>query len=675
MKVTKRNGKTEGFDIRKIGQAVRKAYAEVNVNYDENVVRAVRLWIGKRDEIGVEEIQDAVEEVLMKYSEKTAKAYILYRERHRQLRETQGLFDIGQIDKYVQKDDWMVNENANMSYSLQGMNIYITSKVTSNYWLEKLYPSKVSKAHRSGDLHIHDLNMLGVYCVGWDLMDLLTVGFKGTRDKIESRPAKHFATALMHVVNFLYTLTGEAAGAVAFSNFDTLMAPFVREDMLTDNEVRQELQRFIFNMNVPTRVGFQQPFSNLSVDLECPKFLKDQGAIVGGKMCGEVYGEFGVEQRLINRILAELMCEGDAKGMPFTFPIINYSLVEGMDFEAYPEVWEMTAKYGLPYFTNYIGTDMNPDDVRSMCCRLALDKKELMKRGGGLFGSNPLTGSCGVVTLNMPRIGRIAKDDDEYMERIGELMDLSMESLEVKRKVIERLTEMGMYPYSKYYLRSVKEATGKYWTNHFSTIGLVGMNESMMRFMGKDMSDGDAIRFAGKVLEFMRGKLVGYQEETGSMYNLEATPAEGCSYSLALADKRRFGEAEVVYTNSTALPVDFEGSFIEAIGLQERLQQAYSGGTVMHLYLGEGSPEPSAIMELVKRVASKTKLPYFTIVPQYSICRKCGRLGGFHEVCPKCGGNEVEAYSRVVGYLRPVDAWNVGKKYEFKKRKYFKIGE
>ncbi|MCK4439930.1 ribonucleoside triphosphate reductase, partial [Candidatus Bathyarchaeota archaeon] len=478
-------------------------------------------------------------------------------------------------------------------------------------------------AHFSGDLHIHDLGVLGPYCVGWDIKDLLLSGFGGVKAKIESTPAKHFRTALGHVVNFFYTLQGEAAGAQAFSNFDTYLAPFIRYDGLSRKEVEQALQEFFFNMNVPTRVGFQTPFTNLTLDLTVPEFMQDEPVIVGGKVMNETYGDMQKELDVFNLAFAEVMCEGDSKGRVFTFPIPTYNITKDFDWEngVCEKLFEVTAKYGVPYFSNFIGSDMKPEDVRSMCCRLRIDNRELRKRGGGFFGANPLTGSIGVVTINLPRMGYLAKDEDEFFERLGEMMETAKNSLETKRKVLEKFTENGLYPYSRCYLHQVKEGFGKFWKNHFSTIGLVGMNEALLNLFGRGIGTPEGLEFAAKVLSFMRNKLADFQEETGSIYNLEATPAEGTSYRLARIDKRKYPNiivanekhlakgVEPFYTNSSQLPVDYEVDLFEALRHQDRLQTLYTGGTVFHIYLGERVYSWKAAAELARKVAWNSHLP------------------------------------------------------------------
>jgi anaerobic ribonucleoside-triphosphate reductase len=589
------------------------------------------------------------------------------------------------VDQYLEVEDWRVKENSNMSYSLQGLNNYLSSTVIAKYWIARIYPEKIAEAHFSGDMHIHDLGVLGPYCVGWDVSDLLLSGFGGVSGKIESKPAKHFRTALGQVVNFFYTLQGEAAGAQAFSNFDTYLAPFIRYDHLTQKDVEQALQEFFFNMNVPTRVGFQTPFTNLTLDLTVPDFMKNEAVLYNGKVTQDTYGDMTKEMEMFNLAFAEGMRQGDSKGRVFTFPIPTYNITKDFDWDSpvSQAIFEVTAKYGVPYFSNFVNSDMKPEDVRSMCCRLRIDNRELRKRGGGFFGANPLTGSIGVVTLNIPRIGYLSKDEDEFFERLEGLMEVAKQSLEIKRKVLESFTDNGLYPYSKRYLRHVKEGYGKFWKNHFSTIGIVGVNEAIINLLGQNIASRDGQAFAQKMLTFMRKRLADYQEETDCIYNLEATPAEGTSYRLARIDKRRYKDiifanqkqivsdhAEPFYTNSSQLPVDFSGDLFDALEHQETLQSLYTGGTVFHIFLGERVNSWKSAAELIKKVAWNSKLPYFTLTPTFSICPTHGYTNGEHKLCPVCGANS-EVYSRVVGYLRPVDQWNDGKQAEFSMRKTF----
>ena len=605
---------------------------------------------------------------------------------------TTSLIDVKElVNSYLEMSDWRVRENSNMGYSLQGLNFHISSSIIARYWLTDVYSPDVAKAHITGAFHIHDLGMLSAYCVGWDLFDFLQTGFKGARGKIESRPAKHFRVALGQLVNLFYTLQGESAGAQAVSSFDTYLAPFIRYDRLSYKEVKQAMQEFLYNMNVPTRVGGQTPFTNITLDMQAPKFMRNDRVVVGGTLQEDTYGDFEDEIKMINRAFAEVMMEGDAKGRVFTFPIPTYNITKDFDWdnEDFIPIWEMTAKYGIPYFANFVNSDLNPEDVRSMCCHLRLDNRELYKRGGGLFGANPLTGSIGVVTINMPRIGYLARDDNDFFEILDELMYLAKKSLEKKREIIEKLTEQGLFPYSRFYLRTVKQMYRKYWANHFSTIGLVGMNEALLNFMGVTIGDKEGLNFALKVLEHMREKLLEFQMETGNLYNLEATPAEGASYRLARIDKTRYHDiivanekavieqkADPYYTNSTLLPVNYSDDIFEVLDLQDELQTKYTGGTVLHIYLGERAPSWRVIKSLVNKVTSNYHLPYFTITPTFSICPIHGYISGEHRYCPRCETElkrktECEVYSRVVGYLRPVNQWNNGKQAEFNDRKTF----
>lgn len=590
------------------------------------------------------------------------------------------------VDDYLKKLDWQVKENSNMTYSIQGLNNYIASEISKNYWLNKIYTPEIKHAHENGDIHIHDLNIISTYCVGWDLKDLLTEGFTGVDGKIKCAPAKHFRTALGQIVNFLYTMQGEAAGAQAFSNFDTLLAPFVRYDNLDYAQVKQAMQEFIFNLNVPTRTGFQTPFTNITMDLTVPSYYADAPVIIGGELLETTYKDFQHEMNLINKAYFEIMMQGDATGKVFTFPIPTYNITKDFDWEN-PELeglWEMTAKYGIPYFSNFINSDMNPEDARSMCCRLRIDNRELQYRGGGLFGSNPLTGSVGVVTINLPRIGYLAKSEAEFFQILCRNMELARESLEIKRKVIEDYTDKNLYPYTKFYLRDIKARFGEYWKNHFSTIGLVGMNEACENFLNKSIGDEEGKEFALKVMDYMRNVISNFQKETGNNYNLEATPAEGTTYRLAKLDKQKFENitcanqkeyetgAKPFYTNSSQLPVNYTDDIFELLDNQDDLQTKYTGGTVVHIFAGERVYDTKVIKNLVKKICTNYKLPYFTFSPTFSVCPTHGYVAGEHFSCPECGEN-CEVFSRVVGYISPVNQWNEGKTEEFKTRKTFNI--
>lgn len=660
--IKKRDGREVPFDEKKIQKAVFKATKavgraseEIAKEITQGVLSYLNIFFKDDSFPTVEQIQDLVEKILIEkgYSD-IAKAYILYREQHAKLRDTKRLFDdaLTVINTYLDRSNWKVNENSNMGFSLQGLNNHISSEVTSQYWLQEIYPTEIRNLHSNGDFHIHDLSNLSVYCCGWDLHDLLLSGFGGVTTKVESKPPKHFRTALGQIVNFFYTLQGEAAGAQAFANFDTYLAPFIYYDKLTYKEVKQAIQEFIYNMNVPTRVGFQTPFTNITMDLSPSPAIASQPAIIGGKAKEKMLGEFQEEMDMLNKAFAEIMLEGDAKGRVFSFPIPTYNITNDFDWnnDIYEPIWEMTAKYGIPYFSNFINSDMNPDDARSMCCRLRLDNRELKKRGGGLFGANPMTGSIGVVTLNMPRVGFLSENKEQFLDRVNKLMDAAKESLEIKRKILERFTESGLYPYSKFYLRDIKKRFDTYWQNHFNTIGINGMNEALINFMRKDIGTKDGLSFALEVMDHMREKMVEYQEETGNMYNLEATPAEGTSYRFAKLDKEKYNnrivvaneervrteDADPYYTNSTHLPVGYTDDIFTALELQDDLQSRYTGGTVLHGFIGEKLPSKQSTKLLVKRIAENFKLPYYTITPSFSICPIHGYLPGEHEYCPKC---------------------------------------
>ncbi|UCE34502.1 MAG: ribonucleoside triphosphate reductase, partial [Deltaproteobacteria bacterium] len=596
--IEKRDGSIVPFEAQKITNAIAKA-GKATGEFEDKAAKRLTLRVltlaeqlmGEKTPT-VEEIQDIVEEVLLSSTyRKTAKAYIIYRDQHARIREITNNASVELVDQYLNRTDWRVNENSNMAFSLQGLNNYVSSELSKVYWLNEIYTPEIREAHLQGDFHIHDLNLLSVYCVGWDLFDLLVEGFRGVWGKVESKPAHHLRSALGQIVNFFYTLQGEAAGAQAFSNFDTLLAPFIRFDGLNQKGVKQALQEFIFNINVPTRVGFQTPFTNVTLDLTVPEYYADQAVIIGGEPQNVTYGEFQNEMNLFNKAFLEVMAEGDARGRVFTFPIPTYNITRefAWDNPVIEDLWEMTAKYGVPYFSNFVNSDMNPEDARSMCCRLRIDNRQLEKRGGGLFGSNPLTGSIGVVTINMPRIGYLSNSEADFLSRLKRVMVLAQESLETKRKILERFTDGGLYPYTKYYLRNVKQRFNEYWKNHFSTIGLVGMNEACQNFLGTSIGDADGSAFALKTVDFMRDLLLDFQAETGNNYNLEATPAEGTSYSLAKIDKHRYpailsggngADGECFYTNSTQLPVNFTDDIFEALDLQDSIQQKYTGGTV-----------------------------------------------------------------------------------------------
>lgn len=692
-KVQKRNGLIEEFNKEKIARAIFKAITvtgqgngEESKKLAQKVVDLLQDKFKKTDIPTVEQIQDMVEEVLIEEDlVKTAKAYILYRDQRRRVREVEKVSEeaVERIDQYLEKLDWEVQENANMAFSLQGLNHYGVSYIVKKYWLNKIYPREVREANESGDFHLHNLDTLSCYCMGWDLYELLLKGFGGVPGKVQSSPPKHFRAALGQIVNFMYTLQGEAAGAIAFSNFDTLLAPFIRYDNLGYGQVKQALQEFLYNMAVPTRVGFQCPFTNITLDLKPSAVFAKQPVLIGGEPQSEVYGDFEEEMKTFNKAFYQVILEGDKSGRPFSFPIPTINITKDFPWDepAFDDIFKASAKYGVNYFANYINSEMKPEDVRSMCCRLRLELSELSNRGGGgLFGSGALTGSVGVVTVNLPRIGYVSKTKKEFFDRLSNIMDIAKESLELKRKTIEHFIEKGLYPYSKYYLEGVKKAKGKYFANHFSTIGLTGMNEALLNFIAADITTKKGIKFALEVMDFMREKLVRYQKETGNIYNLEATPAESTSFRLAQKDREKYpniiaaGTKKVpYYTNSTQLPVNYTDDIFEALKLQDDLQCKYTGGTVEHLFLGEEISDTDTVKTLVRKVFENFHLPYITITPTFSICPVHGYISGKHFNCPKCTVEQpCEVYSRIVGYLRPVSQWNEGKKQEFKERKEYK---
>ncbi|MFA5165844.1 MAG: ribonucleoside triphosphate reductase [Candidatus Paceibacterota bacterium] len=693
-KIQKRDGRIVDFDQVKITDAVEKAILATNAGdgamaakVSDKVTDILSRRFRKGEAPNIEQVQDVIEEVLMLEDlVETAKAYIIYREQRRQLREIEKATDesVGHVEQYLNKLDWEVKENANMAYSLQGLNHYVATYVMKKYWLEKIYPKEVREANENGAFHVHNLDTLGPYCMGWDLYDFLLKGFGGVNGKVESKPPKHFRSALGQIVNFLYTMQGECAGAVAFSNFDTLLAPYIRHDNLNYQQVKQAMQEFMFNLAVPTRVGFQTPFTNITLDIKPSAAFASEPALVGGVAQEKTYSEYQEEMRILDKAIYECMLEGDKNGRPFTFPIPTINITKDFDWDN-PDldiVWEATAKYGINYFANYINSEMDPKDVRSMCCRLRLDLTELRNRGGGgLFGAGALTGSVGVVTINLPRIGHTSKTKKEFFAQLHKIMDLAKDSLEIKRKVLENFIEKGLYPYSRYYLAGVRKARGKYFANHFSTIGLTGMNETLLNFLGEDIGSQKGRKFTLEVLDYMRDVLVKYQEETGNIYNLEATPAESTSYRLALKDLKMHpdiihaGTKEVpYYTNSTLLPVNYTDDVFETLKLQDEIQCKYTGGTVLHIFVGERIHEIGPVKNLVKKIFSKFRLPYITITPTFSICPVHGYISGEHKTCPKCVVQQpCEVYSRIVGYLRPVNQWNEGKQQEYCDRKTYKV--
>ena len=693
-KVQRRDGKIVAFDPQKIQKAVFKALTasgeadgEKSEELADKIVGILNRRFKKGEVPQIEQIQDVVEEALiLEGLVKTAKGYILYRQQRRDLRDNVQIFEeaVDRLDQYLDKLDWEVKENANMAFSLQGLNHYGVSYLVKKYWLKKIYPKEIQEANENGDFHIHNLDTLATYCCGWDLYDILQKGFAGVPGKVETKPAKHFRAALGQLVNFFYTLQGESAGAQAVSNFDTLLAPFIRYDNLNYQQVKQALQEFLFNMASPTRVGFQCPFTNITLDLRPSSVYANQPVLIGGEPQDENYSDFAEEMKVLNKAFFEAMLEGDRQGRPFHFPIPTINITKDFPWDepAFDGIFKASAKYGTNYFANYINSDMNPEDVRSMCCRLRLNLKELYNRGGGgLFGSGSKTGSIGVVTINLPRIAYTAKTKKEFFERLAKLIQLGKESLEIKRKTVEHFIEKGLYPYSKFYLDGVKKARGAYFGNHFSTIGISGMNEAALNFIGEDITTKKGHNFALEIMDFMREELVKIQTETGNIYNLEATPAESTSYRLAQKDREKYpdilcaGTKKVpYYTNSSQLPVNYTNDIFEALKMQDDLQCKYNGGTVMHLFLGEQISDIQTVKALIKKVFENFKLPYITFSPTFSICPTHGYLEGEHFECPKCTINQpCEVYSRIVGYYRPVGQWNNGKQEEFRQRKVFKL--
>lgn len=693
--ITKRDGREDAFDVNKITSAIYKAAVaaggdDKGLAEELGYLVAARLAAKYRDQApNVEDIQDMVEKVLMdEKHQKTAKAFMLYREKRKNIRDAQSMITVttAMFKNYLEETDWSVKENANTQKSVNGLNNYVREEITKNYWLNNAYSSEIKEAHLSGALHLHDLGFFGPYCAGWDLRQLLTDGFGGVPGKVESKPAKHLRAFLGQVVNSTFTTQGETAGAQAWSSIDTYCAPFIRKDNMTYKEVKQAIQEFVFNLNVPTRVGFQCPFSNLTFDIKVPRTLKDQPVLIGGEMQDTTYSEYQLEMDMFNKAFCDVMLEGDAKGRVFTFPIPTINVTKDFDWdsEVVNKFMEITCKYGVPYFANYINSDLSPEDAVSMCCRLRLDVSELRKRGGGLFGSNPMTGSIGVVTINLPQIGFLAKGEGEeaYFSRLKHQAQLAASSLRVKRKILEDQTEKGLYPYSSHYLRSVKERTGYYWNNHFNTIGIIGMNESCLNFLGVDIGTEKGQAFAKKVMNFLRQLMVDFQAEDGDAgvsYNLEATPAEGTSFRLAKIDVKTFGKEIITsgdktpyYTNSTQLPANYTDDIMKCIELQDELQSLYTGGTVQHLYIGEKIDDIEVAKKLIKKIFTYSKMPYISLTPTFSVCQEHGYIAGEHFNCPTCG-REAEVYSRVVGYLRPVQNYNAGKKEEYRERVKFVV--
>lgn len=686
-KVRKREGKIVSFDILKIKEAIESAFESVDKQYDENVIDFLALKVTadfepklKKNIISVEDIQDSVEEVLSKagYTE-VAKSYILYRKLHEKMRGMKSTYlnykDI--VNSYINVTDWRVKENSTVTYSIGGLILSNSGAITANYWLSEVYDEEIANAHRSGDIHLHDLSMLTGYCAGWSLKQLIQEGLGGVTGKITSAPAKHLSTLCNQMVNFLGIMQNEWAGAQAFSSFDTYLAPFVKSDNLDYHGVKQCIQSFIYGVNTPSRWGTQAPFTNITLDWTVPNDLAELNCIIGGKEVDFKYKDCQKEMDMINKAFIEIMIEGDANGRGFQYPIPTYSITRDFDWsenENNKLLFEMTAKYGTPYFSNYINSDMEPSDVRSMCCRLRLDLRELRKKSGGFFGSGESTGSIGVVTINLPRIAYLAEDEQDFYKRLEKLMDISARSLKIKRNVISKLLVEGLYPYTRKYLGSFE--------NHFSTIGLIGMNEVGLnaKWLKEDLTHQKTQKFAKEVLTFMREKLSDYQEEYGDLYNLEATPAESTTYRFAKHDKERYpdiitaAEADHTpyYTNSSHLPVGYTSDIFEALDVQDELQTLYTSGTVFHAFLGERLTDWKAAANLVRKIAENYKLPYYTMSPTYSVCATHGYINGEVSTCPECG-KETEIYSRITGYYRPVKNWNDGKAEEYKNRKVYDL--
>ena len=685
--VTKRDGEITEFNLTKISEAIRKAFEAREKEYNQDIIDLLALKVTadfepklKEHKIAVEDIQDSVESVLIKagYAD-VAKGYILYRKQREKIRNLNStLLDYKEIvDSYVKVTDWRVKENSTVTYSVGGLILSNSGAITANYWLSEIYDEEIGKAHKNADIHIHDLSMLTGYCAGWSLKQLIQEGLGGVTGRITSAPAKHLSVLCNQMVNFLGIMQNEWAGAQAFSSFDTYLAPFVKADHLTYREVKKCIESFIFGVNIPSRWGTQAPFSNITLDWTVPNDLANLPAIVGGKEQDFTYGDCKEEMDMINRAFIETMIEGDAQGRGFQYPIPTYSITKDFDWsdtENNRLLFEMTAKYGTPYFSNYINSDMEPSDVRSMCCRLRLDLRELRKKSGGFFGSGESTGSVGVVTINMPRIAYLSKNEEEFYERLDKMMDIAARSLHIKRVVISRLLDEGLYPYTKRYLGS--------FDNHFSTIGLIGMNEAGLnaKWIRKDLTHPETQKFTKDVLNHMRERLSDYQEEYGDLYNLEATPAESTTYRLAKHDVEQFPDIITAaedcgtpyYTNSSHLPVGYTEDVFAALDIQDELQTLYTSGTVFHTFLGEKLPDWKSAAALVRKIAENYKLPYYTMSPTYSICKNHGYISGEQYTCPICG-EETEVYSRITGYYRPVKNWNDGKLQEFKERKVYDV--
>lgn len=682
--IIKRDGREVFCEAQKITAALSKAAHAAGELIDSvALTNRVLEQISDRTTVEVEEIQDLVEEALIEANyPKSAKAYILYRKERQRIREGKALIKATQdlFDSYLEDRTWQIKENANARKSVNGMNNYIRERLTESYWLNDIYPKAIREAHLEGTLHIHDLGFFGPYCCGWDLRQLLEVGFGGVEGKVSSKPAKHLRSFLGQIVNATFTLQGECAGAQAWSSFDTYCAPFVRSDKLGYKEVKQAIQEFVFNLNVPTRVGFQCPFSNLTFDITPPKTLSEQPVIIGGVLQDTCYGDYQEEMDIINKAFCEVMEEGDASSRVFTFPIPTYNVTKEFPWESevVDAIFSMTAKYGIPYFSNYVNSDLSPEDALSMCCRLRLDTSELRKRGGGLFGSNPLTGSIGVVTINLSRLAYESTDESEFREKLLSAALLAKESLEIKRKIIEGEMNRGMYPFSKVYLSGVKESQGTYWANHFSTIGVLGMEEACINLLGSSLLEETGQAFGLRTLGYLREIIQDFQKTSGGvLYNLEATPAEGASYRLANLDKKAYpdivtaGKKEHYYTNSSQLPVSSTKDIFDVLEKQDELQCQYTGGTVLHLYLDQRIRNAQLAKLLVQRVFSRYKLPYLSLTPTFSTCTDHGYLDGEQKTCPYCG-KTTEVWTRVVGYLRPVADFHPGKQEEHSERSFFK---
>ena len=686
--VIKRDGEIAAFDLKKISQAISKAFTAREKLYNDDIINLLSLRVTadfqskiKDGAVSVEDIQDSVEHVLENagYTD-VAKAYILYRKNREKIRNMKStILDYKElVNSYVKEEDWRVKENSTVTYSVGGLILHNSGSITANYWLSEIYDDEIANAHRNADIHLHDLSMLTGYCAGWSLKQLIQEGLGGIPGKITSSPAAHLSTLCNQMVNFLGIMQNEWAGAQAFSSFDTYLAPFVKVDHLSYRDVKQCIQSFVYGVNTPSRWGTQAPFSNITLDWTVPDDLADLPCIVGGREMDFTYKDCKEEMDMVNKAFIEIMVEGDANGRGFQYPIPTYSITKDFDWsdtENNRLLFEMTAKYGTPYFSNYINSDMQPSDVRSMCCRLRLDLRELRKKSGGFFGSGESTGSVGVVTINLPRIAYLSSNETEFFRRLDRMMDIAARSLKVKRTVITRLMNEGLYPYTKRYLGT--------FDNHFSTIGLIGMNEAGLnaRWLGCDMTDKRTQEFAIRVLKHMRNRLSDYQEQYGDLYNLEATPAESTSYRLAKHDRQRYPDIRTAgnpgdtpyYTNSSHLPVNCTADIFEALDVQDELQTLYTSGTVFHAFLGEKLPDWRAAAKLVRTIAENYRLPYYTLSPTYSVCQNHGYISGEAFTCPKCGG-KAEVYSRITGYYRPVQNWNEGKAQEYKNRVEYDLG-